>query len=73
MRKVAIILIALCFVATLVIYGEAFAQKDANDSHKSVEALKTTEASVVDSSPVPAPETGLGEEVADEVDVDEDA
>ena len=73
MRKTAIILIALSFVATFVICGKAFAQKDANDAQESVKALMAVEKNILDSSPAPAPETGMEEEIEDEEAVDEDA
>lgn len=72
MKKVAIILIVLSFVAAFAICGKAFALEsdtgDTQESVKALEATESTEATIPYSAPYNSPDTG-----ADEVDVDEDA
>jgi hypothetical protein len=73
MKKATIILIILPLAATLIMYGKIFAQSDIGSGGESVEELKETEISTVDSTPAPAPDKSLQEEEMDEEIAGEDA
>jgi hypothetical protein len=72
MRKVAILIVCLLFIAALSVCGRAFAQNDAIDSEESLKALGRSEASIIDSVPIQAP-ADLSEEIKDEEAVDSDS
>jgi len=79
MKRVTMMLMVLCLVATLIVCGKVFAEQDTSNAPKSVkstDAIKTTEptepteATIPYSAPYDSPNDDAG---ADAVEVDEDA